>query len=95
MGIGIEYLHFPEVGIDSNKRKNLKTHYDYRILFKNYERNTLRKASHEIEKIFILLKEKKRIVLTCFEKEPNRCHRTLVAKSVANLADKGMIIRNL
>ncbi|MBN1290251.1 MAG: DUF488 domain-containing protein [Candidatus Latescibacteria bacterium] len=93
--VGIKYCHFPEVGINSDKRKNLKNLYDYKILFKEYERNTLRKANDVIETIYHLLIEKKRIALTCFEKDPNKCHRTLVAKAVTDLDDNEMIIRNL
>ena len=94
-GIGIDYLHFPELGIVSDKRKNLKNIYDYKILFKEYERNTLRKTADVIERIHCLLIENKRIALTCFERDPNKCHRTIVARAVIRFDDSKILLKDL
>lgn len=84
-GVGIEYIHFPEVGIESDKRLALNTQADYDKLFKIYKLNTL---SNEVEKqneILSLLRNKKRIALTCFEANIHQCHRKHLAESISNM----------
>ena len=41
-GVGIEYIHIPELGIESDKRKDLKSQEDYDTLFEDYENTTLK-----------------------------------------------------
>lgn len=72
--LGIEYLHIPELGIISNKRKSLKAASDYVRLFNDY-RKTLPEKSSYLQRLEELLNKKKRIALTCFEKDPSYCHR--------------------
>lgn len=85
--LSIEYMHIPEVGIRSEYRQGLKHQNDYDKLFKKYEKETLVQTRTHQEAIFTLLKTKKRIALTCFEAEINRCHRNLLAKSITDLPD--------
>jgi uncharacterized protein (DUF488 family) len=77
--IGIAYMHFPELGIESDKRKNLNGHEDYKALFTEYG-NELETKKLFISELESLLTSKKRIALTCFEAEPAFCHRTILAK---------------
>ncbi|EJF78556.1 hypothetical protein MCQ_01276 [Candidatus Bartonella washoeensis Sb944nv] len=65
--IGIEYLHRPELGIASEKRRNLKTQKDYERLFEDYQNTTLNNNSCAIKKLYQIFLNKKRIVITCFE----------------------------
>ena len=44
-GVGIEYVHIPEVGIESNKRQKLNTQDDYEELFDFYKSNILKKET--------------------------------------------------
>ena len=44
-GLGISYINFPEVGIESKKRHGLKTQADYDILFKEYRMENLSRTS--------------------------------------------------
>ena len=80
--VNINYLHIPELGIESDKRENLKSQADYDRLFDEYEKTTLLRADKHLNKILNLIKENKRIALTCFEKEPCMCHRTRVANAL-------------
>ena len=41
-GVGIEYVHIPEVGIESDKRQELNTQADYDKLFTFYKTNILK-----------------------------------------------------
>lgn len=75
--IGIEYVHIPEVGIDSSKRTTLKSFEDYELLFSDYEAN-IPMIKGDLDRIASLLYYHKRIALMCYEKEPRFCHRHII-----------------
>lgn len=83
--VGIEYLHLPEVGIISEQRRELACQADYDELFARYRKETLPHAISTQEKILQLLKEKKRIALTCFEANICHCHRKHLAEAITQL----------
>jgi len=85
--LGIEYLHMPELGIVSEKRKELKTENDYRVLFDEYEETVLKDNEKALEALAELVDAKGRVALTCFEAESCMCHRGRVAKAVECLPD--------
>lgn len=85
--IGIEYLHLPEVGIDSNQRQELNTQKDYDSLFDIYIKNNLSSTKDTQKRIFDLLQEKKRIALTCFEANICQCHRKHLAEAIENFSN--------
>lgn len=76
---GIAYRHFPELGIAREDRKNVVTPEDYRKLFDRYERRTLAKREETLGEIIALLADYPRIALTCFEADPQACHRSRIA----------------
>lgn len=80
--VGIEYLHMPELGIESEMRQNLATDNDYEALFKEYDQTTLPHQHAALDKLQHLLEEKQRIAITCFEADPYHCHRSRVAKAL-------------
>lgn len=81
-GVGIEYLHIPQLGIDSDKRQELNTQEDYDKLFILYRDNILTQTQGYQEKIIDVLKEKKRVALTCFEANICQCHRKHLADAI-------------
>jgi uncharacterized protein (DUF488 family) len=83
--IGIQYLHFPEVGIQSDQRQELKTQKDYDKLFDIYRLTNLTQTLSSQENILSLLKEHKRIALTCFEANICQCHRKHLAEAIKDL----------
>ena len=85
--LNIEYMHFAEVGIQSEYRKELREQSDYDNLFKSYRKKTLMKTIKTQEKILFLLKEKKRIALTCFEANICQCHRKHLAEAITQLKE--------
>ncbi|MBW2595187.1 MAG: DUF488 domain-containing protein [Deltaproteobacteria bacterium] len=72
--IGIKYVHFPELGIESEKRQNLNSREAYNDLFYEYRQDLPRRTE-----TLALLKQQidveKRVALTCFEKDSHLCHR--------------------
>ena len=75
--IGIDYVHIPELGINSEKRNNLTSDEDYQNLFKDYEQSLSSCLKH-LDNIRQLLVSKGRIALTCFEHDPSHCHRHVI-----------------
>ncbi len=92
-GLGIEYIHVPEVGIPSDKRKKLDTQKDYDKLFKEYNNNLSQEKPLEgIEKIKKLLKSNNRIAITCFEANIHQCHRKHLAINMLQESEEYKII---
>ena len=84
-GVGIEYIHIPEVGITSDKRQNLETQSDYDRLFELYKKDTLSNEIGKQKDILSLLTENKRLALTCFEANIHQCHRKHLAEAITQL----------
>lgn len=84
--LGISYVHFPEVGIQSSQRQDLKNQSDYDKLFISYCENELSNTIATQNTILSLLKQHRRIALTCFEKNICQCHRTHLAKAITSLS---------
>jgi uncharacterized protein (DUF488 family) len=84
--VGIEYLHMPELGIVSDKRKTLKTRRDYDDLFREYESTVLVDQSDALTQLHDIYLDKKRIAITCFEGCHTMCHRHKVADAIAEFA---------
>lgn len=81
--IGIQYVHIPDLGIESNKRNSLDSLSDYQHLFKTYA-ETLPDLHSQLEYVYSLLRSKKRIALMCYEKEPEMCHRHVIRDYIVN-----------
>lgn len=77
--VEIDYLHLPELGVESSQRKSLNSIDDYKQLFENYRNATLPNNNRAIDKIIQLGKEK-RIALMCFEQDKDMCHRGVISE---------------
>ncbi len=93
--LGIDYIHLPEVGIQSEQRQALNTQDDYDKLFAVYCQNNLTKTTSSQEKILNLLKEHKRIALTCFEANICQCHRKHLAEAIENLPSFKYVVKHI
>ena len=85
--VNIKYIHLPELGIVSEKRKDLKSQSDYDSLFHDYEQAILPNETKALSFIQSLTKTYGRVALTCYEALPQQCHRTRVANAVHDLDD--------
>lgn len=83
--LGIEYVHIPELGIASEQRQELNTQADYDRLFEAYEKRELAENKDFLKRIHELLRERRRVALTCFEADVCMCHRGRVAGALAEL----------
>ena len=84
-GVGIKYVHIPDLGIESDKRQELHSQSDYDVLFRHYRNDTLTRTRPQQEYLLELLKENRRIALTCFEANICQCHRKHLAEAVTKL----------
>lgn len=80
--LNIEYIHIPEVGIDSSKRQELNNQDDYDLLFEDYKKTVLVKTTDAQSRILTLINTYKRVALTCFEADKCQCHRTHLAEKI-------------
>lgn len=94
-GVGIRYEHLPELGIDSEERRHLKTQVDYDALFATYERNDLPKQGPALAKIRGWIEQGERVALTCYEAHACQCHRHCVAEALERMKDARLEARHL
>ncbi len=85
--LGIQYAHLPNLGIVSDKRRELKSQQDYERLFDEYEATTLKENNASIDELVSLFKANRRIAITCFEAEHCMCHRSRVATALSARPD--------
>lgn len=81
--LGINYSNIPSLGISRSSRKNLNGEDAYENLFKMYGSH-LEKRIEDLQRLKTISK-KQRIALMCFEKDPNYCHRSILAKELEKL----------
>lgn len=92
--VGVDYIHIPELGIESSDRKNLATQSDYERIFKTYELTVLKEQGAALRELLALHKSNRRIALTCFEKEHSQCHRSRVVNKLLEL-DRALEVTHL
>ena len=80
--LGMDYIHIPVLGIESEKRRKLSGRQDYEALFSNYRKTLPNKKEglHQLERV---IQSKQRVALTCFEADPFHCHRHCVCEWMA------------
>ena len=93
--IGIRYEHLPNLGIRSDRRKQLKTQADYDALFTEYRTRSLPYHEKEIATILGWLATGESVALTCFERLHEQCHRHCVADAVESRLATRLAITHL
>ena len=81
-GVSIRYVHLPGLGIGSDRRRVLTTHSDYLRLFAEYESIDLPSRQMEVAEIQGWIGSGEAVVLTCFERDSENCHRGRVAAAI-------------
>jgi uncharacterized protein (DUF488 family) len=92
--IGIEYVHYPDLGIESELRQELNNQSDYDKLFESYNQNLKNKSDNQQE-LIKLLENNKSIALTCFEANINQCHRKHLAEAIQRLSGFNFEIKHI
>lgn len=84
-GVGIAYVHLPELGIPTDLRQHLDSQSDYDQLFDQYKKEVLPVKTSAQEEVITLLREKGNVALTCFEADSCQCHRRPLAEHIQSL----------
>lgn len=83
-GIGFEYIHLRGLG-DPKPGREAARAGDMPLFREIFDRHMATPAAKsELEKL-LLLTSKMRVALLCYEADPDCCHRTIVANSIAKL----------
>ncbi|MBQ0153319.1 MAG: DUF488 domain-containing protein [Bacteroidales bacterium] len=93
--VGIRYVHVPDLGIESDKRQDLRSQHDYDILFAEYDRTIIPQNQQALRYVYDLILKEERVALTCFEKDPKQCHRSRVAKALMDMANNQYTSNNI
>lgn len=82
--MGIRYEHLPQLGIASERRRDLAADGARERLFAEYTECDLPRRRGLLDLIVCWIREEsQRVALTCFESEPDRCHRHCIADRLA------------
>ncbi|MGE5554590.1 MAG: DUF488 family protein [Betaproteobacteria bacterium] len=81
---GIKYIHVPELGSPSSIRRQLHEDGDYRRFFAEYRRYLLNHS--DVADGLVEDLENETACLMCFERDPNTCHRKVIAEYLTSIA---------
>ena len=90
--VGIDYQHFPRLGIPSSQRKTVGDNGSYERLFDQYEQGILDCRKQEINEVGTYMRGNPSVLL-CVEMDASCCHRGRLAKAVSN--ETGMEVVHL
>ena len=92
---GLKYIHIPQLGIPSELRKNLNSLDAYGKLFEYYQSDILPPATEAIAYLQTLIRNHRRIALTCFEADYHCCHRHKITEHLNNLPQFEISIQHI
>ena len=81
----IDYVHYPDLGVELPQRENLVTDTDYETLFSQYRENVTDRQRKLLDKISSLVKKEKTIAITCYERDDHYCHRSALIDVICNI----------
>lgn len=88
---GIGYLHLKKIGAPKPMRTKLYESWNYDQFFTAYRKH-LRSHLSELDPILDLISNEEHVVLLCYERDPEKCHRKIVAEEVKRIDDNGLKI---
>ena len=83
--LGMEYCHFPRLGIPRKERTGLGSEASYIHLLNTYESEVLPDLRTDVEELARMMK-KKPSVLVCMEQDVRNCHRSRLAMAVSKVS---------
>lgn len=90
----IEYLNFQDLGAPKEIREELYQSGNYDRFFKKYLKNITDKQDL-LESIHRLIDQGKNVSLLCFERNPQQCHRKVVAEEIKKLDGNGLKVKHI
>lgn len=90
----INYVNYRELGVSKDLRRQLKETGDYRFFF-NKVRKIIYSKSEQLDQLCDLIHQGKKIALLCFERDPKKCHRKIVAEGLKKRDGNGLKIKHI
>ena len=91
---GIDYFNYQALGAPKELRDELYKSGNYDRFFQKYEKNILDKTDH-LADILSVINRGRSVALLCFERNPQKCHRKVVAEEIRKLDDKGLKVEHI
>lgn len=93
--VRIRYAHEPDVGVASHLRQSIHAPQDYARLFEHYAEAILPDKRPVLDKIIEAVKIHKRVALTCFEADPQMCHRHRISEAIGAITSNTIRISHI
>ena len=90
----IDYINYRDLGAPKELRSFLIKTKDYKTFFQKYKK-IITKNIHDVAGICSLVNRGKKVVLLCYEKDPETCHRKIIANEVKKRDGNGLKIKHL
>jgi len=90
---GIAYYHFPQLGSPPHLRAKLRQTHDYASFFAEFE-EYMYTQNTTLQELVSLVKNET-CCLLCYEKDPEYCHRKLIASRIQTLDSNGLKVHHL
>ncbi|BBO89776.1 DUF488 family protein [Desulfosarcina ovata] len=90
----IEYLNFRDLGAPKKLRDELYQTWNYDRFFEKYLK-CIEDKQDILEAIHGLINSGKKISLLCYERNPEQCHRKVVAEQIKKLDGNGLEIKHI
>jgi len=91
---GIDYVNYRDLGAPKELRDELYKSGNYDRFFRKYENNILDKTDHLAE-ILSFINCGRKVALLCFERNPQKCHRKIVAAELRKLDGNGLKVEHI
>ena len=89
----IEYVHYKALGSPSEIRHKLKADWDYNHFFEAFSAYLAGKMD-VIEEVYTYLSDGINCLM-CFERMPEQCHRSCVARKIKERDGNGLLIKDI
>lgn len=93
--VDISYVHEPDVGVASHLRQSIDGPQDYVKLFEHYAQTILPDKRPVLDRIIEVTRKQKRVALTCFEADPQMCHRHKITEAINALTSNTIHISHV
>lgn len=90
----IEYLNFRDLGAPKELRDELYKTWNYGRFFEKYLK-CIKDKQDILEAIHALINSGKKVSLLCYERNPEQCHRKVVAELIKKLDGNGLEIKHI
>jgi len=91
---GIDYINYRDLGAPKELRDELYKSGNYDRFFRKYGKNISDKTDHLVE-ILSFINHGRHVALLCFERNPQKCHRKVVAEELRKLDGNGLKVEHI